>query len=160
MYGKQVYKGDMARSILGEGESSDGVFSLSDARLYNKNELSQLFELEPDGVCKTIERMGLSGVKNDPTKKGILTKVQAYTVGLTCRADIHNANKRKASSDEAENGKDAENPPQKSGHMEEISVQTTTVADNGISEAEARAESAAEPNVKKGNEEDGSPFII
>jgi hypothetical protein len=158
MYGKQVYKGDIARSVLGEGKSSDRVFSLSDARLYNKNELSQLFELEPDGVCKTIERMSLSGVKNDPTKKGVLTKVQAYIVGLTCRADIHNANKRKAISEEdAENGKDDEIPPPKSGYMEEFSAQTSTVADSSFSKAEA---SGAEPNYNRGNEEETFVFSI
>ena len=98
MFGKQVYKGLMGRTVLGE-ETNEGSLSVTDARLYNKDELSQLFELEPHGVCKTIERLDLpsGGVQKG---KCIVSKKHSSIVGLTRRSDIYKFKKRKTANEE------------------------------------------------------------
>jgi hypothetical protein len=93
MFGKQVYKGLMGRTVLGE-ETNDETLRLTDARLYNKDELSRLFELAPHGTCETIERLGLP---SHAIKKGecIVSKQHESLVGLTRRSDIYNLKKRR-----------------------------------------------------------------
>jgi len=95
MFGKQVYKGLMGRSVLGARTRKDSI-AVTDARLYNKDELSQLFELEPHGVCKTIERLKLPNGGELMGAGCIVSKKHKSVVALTRRSAIYDSSKRKA----------------------------------------------------------------
>ena len=68
MFGKQVYKGSMERTILSDidgdsatsadaiGNSNNG-FSGSQKRLFDKDDLTRLFTLDPDGVCESLDKL-------------------------------------------------------------------------------------------------------
>ena len=47
MYGKQIYKGSMDRTLLGTGQ-------LTQKKVYDKDDLTKLFHLEPDGKCDSL----------------------------------------------------------------------------------------------------------
>lgn len=57
MYGKQIYKGSMDRTLLGK---SNGNGAFHQKRIYTKDELTQLFELDADGRCESLERSNQS----------------------------------------------------------------------------------------------------
>lgn len=79
----------MSNAVL--NQDNRGSESVFDARLYNKDELSQLFELAPAGVCLAIERMGL---KKFSANARAISKSEAALVGITRRKVAYNAKKR------------------------------------------------------------------
>ena len=47
MFGKQIYKSSLDRTLLGKRQ-------LPQINVYDKDELTKLFELEPDGKCNSL----------------------------------------------------------------------------------------------------------
>lgn len=92
MLGKQIWKGCLDRTVLGQTpRGSTGSCSNDLSRLYNKNELSRLFELAPDGSCETIERLKESG-NFDERKwkhKCSISKSHEAVVGISRRCDLY-----------------------------------------------------------------------
>ena len=151
MFGKQVYKGLMGRTVLGENTDQDSL-SVTDARLYNKDELSQLFELEPHGICKTIERLDLPDEVSQSDKCSI-SKDHPSIVGLTRRSDIYNLKKRKVGEDYDEEGEVVREGAVE-GEVEKYDVSNnemspTAGSDGGTGRAYVQAES-------KKNDEDNT----
>ena len=145
MFGKQVYKGLMGRIVLGES-THEGSLSVTDARLYNKDELSQLFELEPHGICKTIERLDLPDDASR-TEKCIISKDHPSIVGLTCRSDIYNLKKRKAGEEDCDEVGELESNGDVEGEDEkDSSVSNETVTNAGSDGDTDRAYVQAEAN--------------
>lgn len=105
MYGKQVYKGLMGRTVLARDDASDNLneqnsnsLSIETAsRPYDQDELNQLFELEPHGVCKTIERLDLPSNVDEKYKKCLIPRDHPSLVGLTRREDIYKVRKKRKS---------------------------------------------------------------
>ena len=67
MFGKQVWKGCMERTILpGSKSNSSGDYSNTghnnghsapQRRLFDKEELTRLFTLDPDGTCESLDKL-------------------------------------------------------------------------------------------------------
>jgi len=87
MYGKQIYKGTLDRTVLGQTKSSGSL-----ARMYNKDELTELFRLDPPGKCESLARMQLGGDKSneDWKKKCSISQRHKHAVGISRRSDIYN----------------------------------------------------------------------
>ena len=91
MVGKQIYKGCLDRTVLGDashGSNSNSSYS----RLYNKKELSHLFELAPEGTCETIDRLKESGNYNSDKglEKCSVDKKHKSVVGISQRSELYN----------------------------------------------------------------------
>ena len=91
MVGKQIYKGCLDRTVLGDasrGSNGNGSYS----RLYNKKELSHLFELAPEGTCETIDRLKESGNYNSDKglEKCSVDKKHRSVVGISQRSELYN----------------------------------------------------------------------
>lgn len=63
MFGKAIWKGAMDRTVLGV-TGADGALTTSatgcagpQRRLFDKDELTQLFTLQPDGTCESLEKL-------------------------------------------------------------------------------------------------------
>ena len=98
MYGKQIYKGCLERTVLGNIDGT-GPTTASLARHYNKEELSELFTLGPDGICETLQRLNPSDKEQSSWRKKCDVKKDCAAIsGLSRRNDIFNtgsAKKRK-----------------------------------------------------------------
>ena len=82
MFGKQVYKGLLERNVIGESVQKKRR-SITELRFSNKEDLTNLFELEPHGVCKYLESESL----NIP----IVPSVQHPSIiAITRRSDVFN----------------------------------------------------------------------
>jgi len=99
MLGKQIYKGCLDRTVLGEtprgngngnGDSGSGA---NPSRLWNKDELSKVFELAPEGTCETIDRLKESKdyKKGDWIHKCSIKESHKSVVGISRRCDVYNA---------------------------------------------------------------------
>ena len=89
MVGKQIYKGTLDRTVLGEETRCTGSASFS--RLYNKKELSKLFELAPEGCCETVDRMKESGDFKDGQglRKCSVNKNHSSVIGISQRSILY-----------------------------------------------------------------------
>ena len=83
MFGKQVYKGLLERNVIGESVQKKRR-SITEVRFSNKEDLTNLFELEPHGVCQYLESESL----NIP----IVPSVQQHPsiIAITRRSDVYN----------------------------------------------------------------------
>ena len=95
MFGKQIYKGSMERTVLGKSDGDAGSFQ---KRYYDKEELTKLFELDPAGKCESLERFQQSD-DGAWTKKCSTSKEHNSVVGISRRSVIYKdkANKRDVS---------------------------------------------------------------
>jgi hypothetical protein len=79
MVGKQIYKGSMDRDVLG---------GINQKKYFNKEELTKLFYLEADGVCKSLDRFEQSE-KSAWTKSCSITKGHKAVVGISQRSKVY-----------------------------------------------------------------------
>ena len=80
MFGKQVYKGLLERNVIGESVQKKRR-SITEVRFSNKEDLTNLFELEPHGVCKSLESLNIP----------IVPSVQHPSIiAITRRSDVYN----------------------------------------------------------------------
>ena len=80
MFGKQVYKGLLERNVIGESVQKKRR-SITEVRFSNKEDLTNLFELEPHGVCESLESHNIP----------IVPSVQHPSIiAITRRSDVYN----------------------------------------------------------------------
>ena len=80
MFGKQVYKGLLERNVIGESVQKKRR-SITEVRFSNKEDLTNLFELEPHGVCQSLESLTIP----------IVPSVQHPSIiAITRRSDVYN----------------------------------------------------------------------
>ena len=80
MFGKQLYKGLLERNVIGESVQKKQR-SITELRFSNKEDLTNLFELEPHGVCKSLESLTIP----------IVPSVQHPSIiAITRRSDVYN----------------------------------------------------------------------
>lgn len=79
MVGKQIFKGSMDRNVLG---------GINQKSYFNKEELTQLFYLEADGVCHSLDRFEQSE-KGAWTKSCSIPKGHRAVVGVSQRSKVY-----------------------------------------------------------------------
>ena len=81
MYGKQIYKGSMDRTLLGTGQ-------LTQKKVYDKDDLTKLFQLEPDGKCDSLKHFQVSHSGTSQNMCSI-TENNPLVVGISQRNAIY-----------------------------------------------------------------------
>ena len=80
MFGKQVYKGLLEWNVIGESVQKKQR-SITELRFSNKEDLTNLIELEPHGVCQYLESLNIP----------IVPSVQHPSIiAITRRSDVYN----------------------------------------------------------------------
>ena len=81
MFGKQVYKWLLERNVIGESVQKKRR-SITELRFSNKEDLTNLFELEPHGVCESLESHNIPIVPSVVQHPSI--------IAITRRSDVFN----------------------------------------------------------------------
>lgn len=91
MFGKQVYKGCLDRTVLSNIDGESPAATPLD-RHYTTDELSDLISLGPDGICKRLKRFNPSDKEQSLwRKKCNIDKEYEAITGLSQRTDIYNS---------------------------------------------------------------------
>ena len=89
MVGKQIDKGMMDRAIFdGIGGTGPVTGSSTQKPIFDKEELTKLFTLEPDGKCESLElfRQSQDGAW---TKKCSTNKSNKAVIGISQRSEVY-----------------------------------------------------------------------
>ena len=81
MFGKQIYKSSLDRTLLGKRQ-------VPQTNVYDKDELTKLFELEPDGKCDSLKHFQQS---HSGTSQNVcsITENNPLVVGISQRNAIY-----------------------------------------------------------------------
>ena len=90
MAGKQIDKGMTARLIFGgmEGTGTTAAGGRAQKSLFDKDELTKLFTLEPDGKCESLELFQQSQ-EGAWTKKCSTSKSNKAVLGISRRSKVY-----------------------------------------------------------------------
>jgi len=141
MYGKQIYKGTLDRTVLGDQEASL-------ARMYNKHELAELFRLDDDGVCESYAWSQSRSVDNSWKKKCSLRERHQLLVGISRRSDIYKNTFKEGTMTNTPQEKDTEEA------LSDVAQENACVSDPKLNvmgtDAESVAYSLATPSCRTG----------